>query len=433
MKRLYFTTVLLLMGVCIHAQSISNVSFAPRQPWNGLVDISFTLDGDFPEYGELASCSIWITRNYSVHFTGYDQDRNQTVAIQTLAGQTTGFTEAGDYSVVWNAGADYPEFASSSFRISAMLQQPPFSVPAIATPSVEGEPNSTYLVIDLSGGSNADSYPCRYTNTAPDLSNDTCRTTELWLRRIPAGTFVMGSPEDELGRVWYYDETQHRVTLTQDYFIGVFEMTQKQYKLVMMGSNPSGYRGDTRPVEGVSYDDLRGTSAEGGAGWPEKGHTVDATSFFGILRAKTGLCFDLPTESQWEYACRAGTTTALNSGKDLTDESECPNMAEVGRYARNRDDGKGGYGEHTKVGCYLPNAWGLYDMHGNVLEWCLDWQGDYPKKAVIDPGGANSGSYRVKRGGYWRSSARNCRSAFRYGNNPSIRGDGYGFRVVCLP
>ena len=291
--------------------------------------------------------------------------------------------------------------------------------PRVVSVKVQSE---TYLVVDLSTGKS------RHTNDAPDLSDDTCRTKELWLRWIPAGTFTMGSPKDELGR--FDNEKQHEVTLTRGYWMGVFEVTQKQWSLIM-GNNPSEYKGDTRPVERVSYNDIRGE--EKGAGWPSGGHEVDSGSFLGKLRTKTGLAFDLPTEAQWEYACRAGTTTALNSGKNLTATGECPNMAEVGRYAYNRSDGKGGYGEHTKVGSYPPNAWGLYDMHGNVFEWCLDWYGNYPSTAVTDPQGAASGWHRVFRGGCWDLSAQYCRSAFRSSNPPSYRDDDIGFRVVLAP
>ena len=275
------------------------------------------------------------------------------------------------------------------------------------------------------------------------MNDDTCRTTELWLRKIPAGTFIMGSPEDEVGRS--NNETQHEVTLTQDYYIGVFECTQKQWKLVM-GGNPSWYEGDCRPVECVSYNNtIRGTGSQAGTDWPEYGHTVDASSFMGKLQAKTGLVFDLPTEAQWEYACRAGTTTALNSGKNLTNTGQDAAMDEVGRYHYNQSDGKGGYSEHTggysqhtKVGSYQPNAWGLYDMHGNVWEWCLDWySSSYGTTAVSDPSGPNTGSYRVIRGGIWNYYARSCRSAYRSYLNPSVIYDldgGYvGFRVLCLP
>ena len=300
------------------------------------------------------------------------------------------------------------------------------------------EEDRLYVVVDLSGGPNAISYPVRYSNSAPNLDDDTCRTTELWLRRIPAGTFTMGSPADEVGRS--SSETQHQVTLTLDYYIGVFECTQKQWELIM-GNNPSNYKGDCRPVEQVIYGDIRGDGAQTGAGWPTYGHEVDASSFMGKLQAKTGLMFDLPTEAQWEYACRADTTTALNSGKNLSSTGQDANMTEVGRYYYNRTDGKGGYSQHTKVGSYLRNAWGLYDMHGNVLEWCLDWYSGYGTVAVSDPVGSTSGSHRVIRGGGWSYYANRCRSAYRDYCNPSYiivyDGDninsGIGFRVLCLP
>ncbi len=433
---LMFSLALLTTALC--AQTVSDVTFASRHPWNGLVDITFRIDGYLKDLQVVSDNSGLLSHGYPVIFTGYDQDWGESFELKTFLGQTEGFTKAGTYTVTWDAAADCPEFAAKNFRIKAQL----VSENGVVSSAPQGNSNSTYLVIDLSGGAEAQHYPCRYTNTAPILSSNACRTTELWLRRIPKGTFLMGSPEDELGRRIedeagrrIDDETQHQVTLKQDFYIGVFEMTQKQYELVM-GSNPSYYKGDTRPVEQVSYNDLRGTSAEGGAGWPEKGHAVDAGSFFGVLRTKTGLLFDLPTEAQWEYACRAGTTTALNSGKNLTAIGECPNMAEVGRYYCNRKDGKGGYGEDTKVGSYLPNAWGLYDMHGNVEEWCLDWYGGYPTKAVNDPAGAGSGSKRVVRGGDWDYGwygyfAQNCRSAYRSSSPRS--GRSIGFRVVCLP
>ena len=304
-----------------------------------------------------------------------------------------------------------------------------------------------YVVVDLSRGPVATTYPVRYSSVGPNLDDDTCRTTELWLRKIPAGTFIMGSPEDEVGRssrLERLEMVQHEVTLTQDFYIGVFECTQRQWELVM-GSNPSEYKGDCRPVETVSYNKIRGTGEQAGAGWPEYGHAVDSTSFMGKLQAKTGLTFDLPTEAQWEYACRAGTTTALNSGKNLTSIDQDAAMDEVGRYFFNTSDGKGGYSEHTTVGSYLPNAWGLYDMHGNVYEWCLDWEpnpyepcGTTP---VVDPVGALSGNFRITRGGAWHSQyfvnaacgAQYCRSASRFDPNPRVGKDYYGFRVLCLP
>ena len=289
------------------------------------------------------------------------------------------------------------------------------------------------MVVDLSEGSEVSSYPIRYTSLEPDLDDDTCRTTELWLRQIQPGTFFMGSPSNELGRG--SDETYHEVTLTKIYYIGIFECTQKQWELIM-GSNPSYYAGDARPVEMVSYNMIRGTSSTAGAGWPTYGHAVDESSFMGRLQAKSGMVFDLPTEAQWEYACRAGTTTALNSGKNLKSSEQDNAMAEVGRYLYNFTDGKGGYAEDTKVGSYLPNAWGLYDMHGNVWEICLDRFGNLGTDVVVDPKGAKTGENRAFRGGAWYTPAWRCRSAYRTDIEPSIvsgAGHDHGFRIVCLP
>lgn len=296
--------------------------------------------------------------------------------------------------------------------------------------------NGEYLVVNLETGAS------RTSLTSPDLSDDTCRTTELWLRKIPAGTFMMGrSPEDEVGRI-QSGETYHEVTLTEDFYIGVFEMTQRQYELIT-GQRPSSFNNDscyaTRPVEMVSYNMIRGATETLGAGWPTYGHAVDSDSLLGKLRTQTGLAFDLPTEAQWEYACRAGTTTALNTGKNLTSTSQDANMDEVGRYKHN---GGSEYSQScdtsagtAKVGCYLPNVWGLYDMHGNVGEICLDWFEELRSNdAIDDPVGPHTaGACHLLRGGTWYDIARNCRSACRSLHNPCDTFDLNGFRVVVLP
>ncbi len=297
-----------------------------------------------------------------------------------------------------------------------------------------------YMIIDVSAGPTATNYPVTYYGSSVLVPYGTTsgvyKGDSILLRRIPAGTFTMGSPTNELGRE--SDETQHQVTLTKDFYIGVFEVTQRQWERVM-GAWPSHFNNatyrDSRPVEWVSYYDIREDPTNGPISphWPESSQ-VHPNSFMGKLRAKTGLTtLDLPTESQWEYACRAGTGTALNSCKNLTDIDECPSMAEVGRYWYNGGAGYTQSGDTSvataKVGSYLPNQWGLYDMHGNVWEWCSDWYGTYPG-TVTDPGGAASGSYRVLRGGSWYSNrARRCRSAYRNYNCPSRRAYSYGFRL----
>ena len=294
-----------------------------------------------------------------------------------------------------------------------------------------GEP--LYVVVDLSGGTTAANYPISELNAAPSGGwTDEYKTNKLVLRRIANGTFTMGSPLDELGHDGS-NEDLHQVTISKPFIIGVFEITQKQYELVM-GETPSRDKGDARPVESVPYEVIRGSLE--GAKRPSA-HTVDSTSFMGKIRARTGLTLDLPTEAQWEYACRAGTTTALNSGKNLTNTSSDANMAEVGRYDYNESDGKGGYSSaHTTVGSYLANNWGLYDMHGNVNEWCLDWYtARLGSLAVTDPVGESSEAaivIVVTRGGNYARSSQGCRSACR--DFKFLRSDNVayiGFRLCC--
>ena len=265
-----------------------------------------------------------------------------------------------------------------------------------------------YCVIDVSGGTSASSYPVTYLDSCPINGwGDEYKTTKILLRRIEPGSVTMGGTKP--------------VTLTKPLYIGVFEITQKQYQLVT-GSNPSSYKGDMRPVEYVSWNAIRGDA--GTYNWPNV-TTVGASSFVGRLRSKTGLNFDLPTESQWEYACRAGTTSKYNNGSTSDND-----LKQLGRFSDNCTDGRGGYSEHTVVGSYSPNAWGLYDIHGNVLEWCLDWYGSLNSDPATDFPGSSSGSGRVLRGGSWGYSANLCTSSNRGHNGPSVVGSGIGFRLV---
>ena len=211
------------------------------------------------------------------------------------------------------------------------------------------------------------------------------------------------------------------VTLTKPFYMGVFQVTQKQYKLVT-GNDPSSYKGDMRPVERVSWNTIRGDSST--YNWPTV-TTVDPNSFIGKLQVKTGLNFDLPTESQWVYACKAGTTSAFNNGGSAEND-----MKTLGRYSGNRNDGRGGYSEHTTVGSYFSNACGLYDMHGNVYEWCLDWYSSINSDSVTDWVGASSGYQRVLGGGSWNADSFRSRSAYRIYDNPSYNSNGIcGFRL----
>ena len=225
----------------------------------------------------------------------------------------------------------------------------------------------------------------------------------------PAGKFMMGSPTSELGR--YDDEKQHQVTLTKGFWMLETQVTQEMWESVT-GSNPSNFKDSKKlPVETVSWEDCQ--------------DYIRKLNALGV--APAGYKFSLPTEAQWEYACRAGTTTALNSGKNLTSSTDaCPNLNEVGWYYKNSDS------KTHEVGLKKPNAWGLYDMHGNVYEWCFDWYASYPDGSVTDPTGPDSGSYRVLRGGSWSGSAGYCRSAFRHSSDPSSRSSIYGARLALV-
>ena len=294
--------------------------------------------------------------------------------------------------------------------------------------------SNTYMIIDLSEGTNATSFAVSYLDDEPDEGwTEEYKTAKMVLRKIEAGSFVMGSPDDEIGRGNYafpgFLETQHEVTLTKPFYIGVFEVTQRQYELIT-GSNPSEFKADARPVEQITYDMIRGT--EKGVNWPNN-NEVDENSFLGIFRSKVKMDFDLPTEAQWEYACRADTITALNNGTNITNEYFDGNLKKIGRYEGNNDDYKDKYLEHVTVGSYLPNAWGLYDMHGNVYEWVCDWcERDLKSYSVTDPLGSESDVNRALRGGCWYANARGCRSASRIGMKPNITDGGVGFRLSLV-
>ena len=272
-----------------------------------------------------------------------------------------------------------------------------------------------YIAIDLSGGTAATHYPIEYLDEIPGGSwSDEYKTSKLVLRHIPAGSFIMGGrATDYPGAV---NTNLHMVTLTKDFYMGVFEVTQRQWELVM-GNRPSAFSNETcyatRPVEQVSYIDIRGGVK--GITWPES-KEVDDGSFIGVLRKKSGLtAFDLPTEAQWEYACRAGTTTALNSGKNILElASVDENLSEVGRYSVT-GSGVGDYScdvsnGSDKVGMHKANDLGLYDMHGNVWERVLDRTG-YRTVGVDPVGNLSSVGNVVCKGGGWNTKAFRCTSA----------------------
>ncbi len=222
---------------------------------------------------------------------------------------------------------------------------------------------------------------------------------------IPKGTFLMGSPDGEM-EAKADQKPQHRVEITQDFYLGKFEVTQAQYKAVK-GADPSSSKGGRLPVENVSWDDAGG--------------------FCSTLSARVKRKVELPTEAEWEYACRAGTTTPFHFGSKLNgDLANCNGDEPYGTEVKGANKGK-----TVEVGSYPANPWGLHDMHGNVWEWCRDYYGPYDKvTSLIDPfqSTKQSSDYRIIRGGSWFGSARDCRSAGRRSLPPDNR-RGYGFRV----
>jgi formylglycine-generating enzyme required for sulfatase activity len=233
-------------------------------------------------------------------------------------------------------------------------------------------------------------------------------TTSMRLVALVPGGFMMGSPLSEFGRGT--DETRHQVTLTRKVYIGQHEVTQAEWKQVM-GVNPSQFADCARcPVETVDF--------------------YQVNAFLSRLNAgNAAMRYRLPTEAEWEYACRAGTTTAFNTGRAIsTDQANYD-----GRYPYSGGSRGGTHGKTVAVGSYPPNAWGVFDMHGNVWEWTEDWYGEYGAGPVTDPRGPARGRARVIRGGSWHFDANSMRCAMRYTHAPQDKGFSLGFRVVAEP
>ncbi len=366
--------------------AIRNVAAKPRYPW-GKVDITYEVVGDVSE-----GMPDWFYPVLVVTATNRIAEACYIATADFLSGDVG--TEEGLHHVVWDLKAQGFHFKSDDvlFRVAYCEKI---------------KPSYQYCVIDISAGSSAASYPVTYLASPPSggFNVSKYKTTRLVLKCIEAGSFKMGGTYD--------------VTLTKPFYCGLFEVTQRQWQLVMGGLpslclTTSYGMGDSYPVHFVSYNTIRGSSAD--TGWPSS-LPVASSSFLGKLRERTGLDFDLPTEAQWEYACRAGTTTKYSYG-DSVNESYM------------WYDGNSSKKSH-EVGTKSPNPWGLYDMHGNVWEWCLD---RYAKSLLggTDPKGSFSGSSRVLRGGSWGKEASCCTSAYRDYYYPSEWKSCYsrGFRIV---
>ena len=222
---------------------------------------------------------------------------------------------------------------------------------------------------------------------------------------IPPGSFMMGSPTAEKQRNG--NESQHKVTLTKGFYMGVSTVTQEQWKEVIE-KNPSAFAGEKNlPVDSVSWNDCQ--------------------EFIKKLKDKDKRAYRLPTEAEWEYACRAGTTTPFHFGETISTKQaniQAEDISDKKNLSRLKT---------TPVTSFPANAWGLHDMHGNVWQWCQDSYGDYPQKDVVDPQGPKGGPNRVLRGGSWFYSADCCRSACRGWGEPGFRNYSNGFRICFFP
>ncbi|MHC5109717.1 MAG: SUMF1/EgtB/PvdO family nonheme iron enzyme [Planctomycetota bacterium] len=247
-----------------------------------------------------------------------------------------------------------------------------------------------------------------------DLESTITNSIGMKLAAIPAGTFSMGSPPTETDR--NNDERSVEVSLSNDFYMSMTEVTQRQWREVM-GE-------DYLPAEGTHPNEENGLRFTGKT-LPVYASWFEAAEFCRLLSILEDAHYRLPTEAEWEYAARADTTSAFHTGDEISQsQANIDSLASSNRYAQPRP---------MPVASFPPNPWGLYDMHGNVMEWCMDWKDEYPLGPLVDPTGPASGDQRVIRGGSWDSYAAVARSANRWSNYPVLRTDYLGFRVVMVP
>ena len=362
------------------------------------------------------------------------------VAVSNARGDIWKKVEAGSHTITWRPDLSWPGYkianggARAVVTAWALNNTPDYMVVDI---SDAAQPNTQryYPAVDFLPGS-------ALGQTGAVTNNPAYKTTMIVMRKIMAKgvTWTMGSTDSELGRD-VTKEATHQVALTNNYYIGVFEVTQTQWALIHQGANdfPSKFKNKpdhvVRPVEEVCFNEIRmgdGTAAAADSlEWPGAPHS---SSFLGSLRTKTGIDFDLPSEAQWEFAARAGNgNTKWGDGSYIMSAVKCTNLMSLGRYYYNAGEDA----ETAVVGSYKANDWGLYDMHGNAWEWCLDW---YANDIRSLEGAVNTDSAsgtRVLRSGAYNQDAKFSRPACRtLAREPSFKSPtgvamGVGFRLAC--
>ena len=409
-KTLILGTAAALSAVA-SAATVSVDTVKQRFPWNGIVDITYTLG-----LGENEVLGIDDEVEFSYERTDVSPVVRHRIAnfLEAPIPKT-----AGTHHLTWDANYEGFSEAAENCRITARIIHHP----------------EMYMVIDVSEGPNATVYKTDFVSGQPagGFNQNLYKGDRIVFRRIPPGSYMAG----QASGVWKSAVTQHRVAITNAFYLAIFETTQKQYINVMGKNQAESYLGDYRPIDHATINGMRGTANVTSHlyDWPWN-NDVDPNTILGKLRAKCRMkdgngaytlevgAFDFPTEFFWEYACRAGTTTTFNDGTPISSSAKDAEvnvaLGKIARFNKNLADGRGGYDYGTSiVGSYAPNAWGLYDMHGNLWEFCLDYKCANPVelKQYLNPVGPSIGdgnsTYRHVRGGSCRTANTICPSANR--------------------
>ena len=419
--------------------TVSSVTM--EQPSSGrLVTITYNVDAEAVITLDVQTNA---TANAAADDPGWASIGGQ--ALQNAVGDVWKKVASGDHTITWRPDLSWPDHKVADGCARAV----------VTAWALDNTPD--YMAVDVSAAAQPDTqtyYPAA--DFVPGgVTNGLYKTTKLLMRKIMAKDveWTMGSTTLETQRDAASEGT-HQVTLTNNYYIGVYEITQSQWSLVATNSSQKGYfttEPAMRPMEQVCYNEIRNaantTTANTSYNWP---NDPNPSSFLGLLRSKTGLDFDLPSEAQWEFAARAGNGVGYwGDGSAILNADTDANLNLLGRYERNGGRVLNGTGTTYAdpatscgvtngtaiVGSYAPNAWGLYDTAGNVWEWCLDWyHSDLGSAAATDPAGPASGSSRVMRGGGWNSADPLVgRSAGRNFATPNDASGDPGFRIMCLP
>ena len=430
--------VCLVLGAWAEGPTVTGVTVRQRWPWSRLVDIDYTLE-----------CDDSAAEAADIALTAYNgsQVTPLTIPPASLSGDLFS-VKRGSRRIVWDpTKTAYTRDPLMHFTVDLTARPVPLYLVLSLTNAVGTAPGVEYVYeADLTNGLWGAWVRDPVTNGATVIqsviwtgvtTNGVYKTDKLVLRRIRSGTFK--------------NLNAATVNLTKDFYAGVSELTQRQWELIAsspLASKPSNFTNlayyATRPVETVSYNDVRGKTNDNPAiNWPLTGSAVSSNSFIAKLRAKTGIDgFDLPTEAQWEYLCRAGTTTFFNDGNPDANAIAPNDKTNVWLNALGRYQYNGGWVDSwifpprdctpsnatAIVGSFPPNAWGLYDTLGNVWELTLAWEGTL--YAGTDPSGMTNGAFRIRRGGAWSSAPNLCTPAYRNGSYPDNALRDQGVRLV---